>query len=64
MSNDVRNKLRERYGNDVLDTVISENVAVAESPSLNQDVFQHNPGSTGAHDHKNLLSELSERGDL
>lgn len=64
MSDDVRNKLRERYGNDVLDTVISENVAVAESPSLNRDVFQHNPGSPGAHDHKNLLNELSERGDL
>ncbi|KXB32162.1 chromosome partitioning protein [Dechloromonas denitrificans] len=64
MSDDVRNKLRERYGDDVLDTVISENVAVAESPSLNRDVFQHNPCSPGAHDHKNLLNELSERGDL
>lgn len=64
MSDDVRNKLRERYGNDVLETVISENVAVAESPSLNRNVFQHNPGSPGAHDHKNLLNELSERGDL
>ncbi|UCV12583.1 ParA family protein [Dechloromonas denitrificans] len=64
MSDDVRNKLRERYGADVLETVIAENVAVAESPSLNQDVFRHNASSPGAHDYKNLLAELVDRGDL
>lgn len=58
MSDDIRNKLRERYGEEVLDTVISENVAIAESPSLNQDVFRHNASSTGAHDYKKLLDEL------
>lgn len=58
MSDDIRNKLRERYGEEVLETVISENVAVAESPSLNQDVFRHNASSTGAHDYKKLLDEL------
>jgi chromosome partitioning protein len=58
MSDDVRNKLRERYGAEVLETVISENVSVAESPSLNQDVFRHNASSPGAHDYKKLLDEL------
>jgi chromosome partitioning protein len=64
MSEDVRQKLLERYGDDVLDIVISENVAVAESPSLNQDVFRHNAASPGAHDYRKLLEELVERGDL
>jgi chromosome partitioning protein len=64
MSDDIRAKLRERYGDDVLDVVISENVAVAESPSLNRDVFRHNNSSPGAHDYKQLLYELTERGDL
>ncbi|MGE5470747.1 MAG: ParA family protein [Bacteroidota bacterium] len=64
MSDDVRTKLRERYGDEVCDTVISENVAVAESPSLNRDVFRHNAGSNGAHDYKALLEELRQRGDL
>ena len=64
MSDDVRNKLRERYGDDVLDTVISENVAVAESPSLHQDVYRHSASSSGAHDHSNLLRELVGRGAL
>jgi len=64
MSDDIRTKLRERYGDEVLDVVISENVAVAESPSLNRDVFRHNSSSSGAHDYKQLLYELTERGDL
>ena len=64
MSDDVRNKLRERYGDEVLQTVISENVAVAESPSLNRDVFRHNAASSGANDYKKLLVELGDRGDL
>lgn len=64
MSDDVRSKLRERYGEEVLETAISENVAVAESPSLQRDVFRHNASSTGANDYQRLLSELIDRGDL
>src|SRR6185369_7121687 len=64
MSDDVRRKLRDRYGDEVLETVISENVSVAESPSLNRDVFRHNASSAGAHDYQKLLSELVERDDL
>ncbi len=64
MSDDVRSRLRDRYGDEVLETTISENVAVAESPSLNQDVFRHNASSTGAHDYQQLLVELQMRGDL
>lgn len=64
MSDDVRHKLRERYGKEVLETVISENVAVAESPALNQDVFRHNASSPGAQDYKKLLDELIAQGDM
>lgn len=59
MSEDVRERLKQRYGNEVCETVISENVAVAESPSLNQDVFRHNASSTGAHDYMALYRELA-----
>jgi chromosome partitioning protein len=64
MSDDVRNRLRDRYGDEVMETVISENVSVAESPSLNQDVFRHNPSSVGAHDYQKLLEELIRHKDL
>lgn len=62
MSDDVRNKLRERYGDEVLTTVISENVAVAESPSHNRDVFRQNPASSGASDYMALHGELAALG--
>lgn len=64
MSDDVRRRLRERYGDEVLDTVISENVTVAESPSVNQDVFRRNASSRGAQDYQSLLAELVIRGDM
>ena len=64
MSEDVRSKLRERYGDEVLDTAITENVAVAESPAFNQDVFRRNASSAGAQDYQHLFTELVERGHL
>lgn len=64
MSNDVREKLKARYGAEVCETVISENVAVAESPALNQDIFRHNASSTGAKDYLALYDELKSIGFL
>lgn len=64
MSDDIRQRLRDRFGHEVCDTVISENVAVAESPSLHQDVFAYAPSSHGANDYRALFEELKSRGDL
>jgi chromosome partitioning protein len=64
MSEDVRNKLRERYGDEVLDTAITENVTVAESPAFRQDVFRRNASSAGAQDYQKLFAELVGRGHL
>lgn len=64
MSEDVRQRLKERYQAEVCDTVISENVAVAESPALSRDVFRHNTGSQGAKDYKALHEELLAKGFL
>jgi len=64
MSEDVQKRLRERYALEVCQTVISENVAVAESPSKNRDVFSHNPSSSGAADYAALYRELRQLGFL
>jgi chromosome partitioning protein len=64
MSEDVRSRLKERYGTEVCETVISENVTVAESPAHNRDVFRHNPASAGAQDYLALLEELKGYGYL
>jgi len=62
MSQEVADKMRELYGNDVCHTVISENVSVAESPALQRDIFTHAPQSRGAQDYLALVEELRQAG--
>ena len=64
MSEDIQNQLRQSYGDEVCQTVIIENVSIAESPSKNRDVFSHNPSSRGAADYTGLYQELREQGLL
>lgn len=54
----IQERMRGHFGGDLCETVISENVAVAEAPSLNRDVFSHAPSSRGAQDYAALLEEL------
>jgi chromosome partitioning protein len=62
MSFDVERKLRERFGADLCETRIAENVAIAESPAHQKDVFAHAPESRGASDYAALLEELTASG--
>lgn len=62
MSQDVRDRLTALYGMEVCETAISENVSVAESPSLQRDVFAHSESSSGARDYRALYEELREQG--
>lgn len=64
MSWDIDQQLRDRYGAELCDTRIAENVSIAESPSSNRDVFAHAPGSRGAQDYAALLDELQISGFL
>jgi chromosome partitioning protein len=64
MSWDIDRQLRERFGTDVCETRIAENVSIAESPSCNRDVFEHAPGSRGAQDYAALADELEFCGFL
>ena len=64
MSADIDAKLRERFGAEVCETRISENVSIAESPSHNCDVFAHAPDSSGARDYAALFAELETGGFL
>lgn len=61
MSDDVQNRLRTHYGQEVCETVISENVSVAESPSKSLDVFSHAAASAGARDYAALAEELRQQ---
>ena len=62
MSSDIQKKLQELFGDDVCASVISENVALAEAPALNRDIYTHASDSRGAEDYSALLDELQNQG--
>jgi chromosome partitioning protein len=64
MSADIRSKLHERFGEDLCETFIVENVSVAESPAHGRDVFAHNSHCSGANDYRALYEELKAEGLL
>lgn len=58
MAKDILNIAQREFGADVCRTIIAENVSLAESPAMNKTIFEHAPGSRGAHDYDALLDEL------
>ncbi len=64
MSWAIDRQMRERFGADVCETRIAENVSLAESPFHNRSVFGHAPESRGARDYTALLDELQICGFL
>jgi len=58
MTRQILAQAQEKFGDDLCRTTIAENVSVAESPSVNKDIFEHAPQSRGAQDYEALLEEL------
>lgn len=61
-SHAVYEQLKERYGDTLCETRISENVSLAESPSYGKSVLDFAPHSQGAKDYYALTAELLEKG--
>src|ERR1035437_8619580 len=62
LSFDIFDKLKDRYGSQVCNTRIGENVALAVSPMHGLDVFAYAPHTPGAADYKALTMELGKSG--
>jgi hypothetical protein len=61
MSFEIQERLRKQFGAELCETVISENVALAEAPAMNRDIFAHQPGSRGAQDYLELMRNCGRR---
>lgn len=57
-STDVVEELRKRFPKDTLDTVIRENVRLAEAPSFGLPITTYETNSTGAEDYRALAKEI------
>lgn len=62
LSKDVVERLREKFGDLVLKTVIRENVRLREAPSFSEPITLYDTKSTGAEDYRSAAEELLERG--
>jgi len=51
-------KLKERYGVLFLESMIRENIVLAEAPEQGKDIFSYRPRSYGAEDYLNLCREI------
>jgi len=61
LSREVLEKLRERFGDTVFESVIRVNTSLREAPSFNQTIFEYSPMSRGAYDYYQLTEEFLGR---
>jgi len=61
LNRDVVDTIKKYFGKKVFNTLIRDNVALAESPAQRQDIFDYNRKSSGAKDYLALCNEILER---
>jgi chromosome partitioning protein len=61
LNREVVEKIRAHFGQIVFQTLIRENIALAEAPSFGKSIFSYRPGSHGAEDYLRLCEEILER---
>ncbi len=61
LNRDVVETIKKYFGNLVFDTMIRDNVALAEAPSRRQDIFEYSANSPGAEDYLALCREIIDR---
>lgn len=61
LNRDVVETMKKYFGDTVFNTMIRDNVALAEAPAKRLDIFKYNPSSIGAKDYLDLCKEVLER---
>jgi len=63
LNKQVKDVLIDTFKDKVFKTDINTNVALAEAPSHQKDIFSYEPTSTGARDYENLINEILKQED-
>ncbi len=61
LNRDVVETIKKYFGKKVFNTLIRDNVALAEAPAARKDIFKYSPKSNGAEDYLSLSKEIIER---
>jgi chromosome partitioning protein len=64
LNRDVVDTIRKYFGGKVFNTLIRDNVALAEAPAQRKDIFDYSKNSSGAKDYLALCKELIERTEM
>lgn len=64
LNRDVVETIKKYFGEKVFNTLIRDNVSLAEAPAQRKDIFEYNPRSSGARDYLNLCKEILERSGM
>lgn len=64
LSTDVYDNLKKVFGNDLLDTKIRINIAIAKSQGERKNIFDYDSNSNGAKDYMKLVNEILEREEV
>ena len=54
-------QLRQHFAEKTFETIIRENISLAEAPSYGQTIFEYKPNSHGAADYEKLSEEFLRR---
>lgn len=61
LNRDVVETIKKYFGKNVFNTMIRDNVALAEAPAQRKDIFEYSKNSAGAEDYLALCKEIIER---
>ncbi len=61
LNRDVVETIKKYFGKKVFETLIRDNVSLAEAPAQQKDIFEYHPNSNGAIDYLNLCKEILTR---
>lgn len=61
LGRDIKNHIKEVFGNKVFKTIISRSVRLEESPAYKESIFTYSPNSTGALEYYRLSEEVIGR---
>lgn len=62
LNREVVRKLRAHFGDVMFKTMIRDNVAIAEAPTVGRPIFDYAPKSFGAEDYMSLCKEIIKKG--
>lgn len=64
LNRDVVETIKKYFGKKVFDTLIRDNVALAEAPAQRMDIFSYSKRSNGAEDYLSLCKEILQRSEV